>query len=147
MNNLVKKSKYALFAIILIPFNTIASSESKCLAEAIYHEARGESEIGKLAVAQVIINRTRLAKYPSTICGVVYQPGQFSWTKRARHIKSDINSFYIADKALSGNHRLIGFKATHFHNNQVNPRWRGVEYYRTIGRHVFYKDKNELKKS
>ena len=44
-----------------------------CLALAIYHEARGEAEIGQIAVAQVILNRAKSRKYPATVCGVVYQ--------------------------------------------------------------------------
>ncbi|MCS6760021.1 MAG: cell wall hydrolase, partial [Candidatus Devosia euplotis] len=50
-----------------------ADAERNCLAQAIYHEARGESATGQLAVANVIVNRARSSKFPSTLCGVVYQ--------------------------------------------------------------------------
>ena len=49
---------------------TVAKS---CLAQAIYFEARSESELGQLAVATVILNRAKAEHYPSSICGVVYQ--------------------------------------------------------------------------
>ena len=49
-----------------------AKSE-KCLAEAIYFEARGEAVRGQIAVAQVVLNRAFSGKYPDTVCGVVYQ--------------------------------------------------------------------------
>ena len=45
----------------------------RCLSEAIYHEARGESLEGKIAVAEVILNRMESDRYPSTVCGVVEQ--------------------------------------------------------------------------
>jgi hypothetical protein len=51
----------------------LADDEMLCLTQAIYHEARGESRDGQLAVANVIINRAMSKKYPSTICGVVFQ--------------------------------------------------------------------------
>src|SRR5262245_39084047 len=47
--------------------------ETKCLADAIYHEARSETEAGQMAVAEVVLNRVNSGKYPNSICGVVYQ--------------------------------------------------------------------------
>jgi spore germination cell wall hydrolase CwlJ-like protein len=51
-----------------------------CLAKNVYYESRGESVREQTAVAAVTINRTKDRRYPNTICGVVYQPKQFSWT-------------------------------------------------------------------
>lgn len=51
-----------------------------CLALNIYHEARGEPLDGRVAVAQVTMNRVKSKRYPNTICEVVYQKSQFSWT-------------------------------------------------------------------
>lgn len=51
-----------------------------CLAENVYHEARGESVEGQLAVALVTLGRTLFPEYPKDVCGVVYQKNQFSWT-------------------------------------------------------------------
>ncbi|HIE75488.1 MAG TPA: cell wall hydrolase, partial [Gammaproteobacteria bacterium] len=57
------------------------SLEVGCLALNIYHEARGESHDGQVAVAAVTLNRMQSASYPDTVCGVVWQPHQFSWTR------------------------------------------------------------------
>lgn len=59
--------------------------EIHCLTEAIYHEARGEPDSGQAGVAQVVLNRTQFGdEFGSTICKVVYQKGQFSWTRQER---------------------------------------------------------------
>ena len=57
------------------------TSEVDCLARNIYHEARGESNLGQRAVAWVTLNRAAHASFPEGICNVVNQPHQFSWVK------------------------------------------------------------------
>ena len=59
---------------------TIDGDQLTCLAKVIYHEARGETQQGQLAVALVTINRTKSGLFPDTICKVVYQKGQYQWT-------------------------------------------------------------------
>lgn len=124
-------------------------SERRCLAEAIYFEANGESEAGQRAVAAVILNRTADPRYPKTICGVVYQGAQRSgcqfsfacdginqtpagpgWNRARR----------IADQALAGAFRDPTHGATHFHATYVAPGWanRLIET-AAIGLHVFYR--------
>jgi spore germination cell wall hydrolase CwlJ-like protein len=58
----------------------IDQPEVYCLAQNIYHEARGEGVAGQVAVASVTMNRMRDPSFPDTVCGVVFQPYQFSWT-------------------------------------------------------------------
>ena len=65
---------------ILFTFAAQASEDIDCLTQAIYHEARGESIEGQIAVGWVVLNRTLSARFPSTICEVIYQRHQFSWT-------------------------------------------------------------------
>lgn len=60
------------------PAAIINRQDIHCMARAVYHEARGEPNAGQSAVAHVILNRARAAQWPASICGVVYQPGQFS---------------------------------------------------------------------
>ena len=60
-----------------------------CLSEAIYHEARGESLDGRKSVANVILNRVESKHFPDTICEVVNQPYQFSYTLNRPEIKDD----------------------------------------------------------
>lgn len=59
--------------------------ELACMALAVYYEARGESPRGKMAVAQVVLNRSRSSVFPSSICDVIFQKSQFSFVK-GRHV-------------------------------------------------------------
>jgi spore germination cell wall hydrolase CwlJ-like protein len=116
------------------------SREVRCLAENIYHEARGESFKGKLAVAVVTLNRTKKEEYPSSICGVVYQKGQFSWTGKKRKITdwTDYSDSLLAANMAIENSNILGrFTATHYHNDTVAPAW-GLRKVAKIGKHIFY---------
>ncbi len=124
---------------------------AKCLAEAIYFEARSEPERGQIAVAQVVINRAFSGYYPNDICGVVYQ-------NRHRHLScqftfacdgipdivNDKSSWSLADRlandALDGKNYLddVG-KATHYHAYYVRPYWaRKMRKMARIGAHTFF---------
>lgn len=79
--------------------------EVNCLTEAIYFEARGESHMGKLAVANVILNRTKMnEKFPDTVCGVIKQKGQFSYNPKQKVTDFDLwlSIRMIAETALTG---------------------------------------------
>ncbi|RMF03345.1 MAG: cell wall hydrolase [Alphaproteobacteria bacterium] len=126
--------------------------QRRCLATAIYFEARGESERGQLAVAQVVMNRVRSSLYPDTICGVVFQGQlrrsgcQFSFTcdGRAdvpREKEQWIKANQLAEKVTSGKVWLeeIGH-ATHYHATYVRPKWRRqMDHIKRVGRHIFYR--------
>lgn len=126
----------------------------KCLAEAIYFEARSETEKGQYAVAQVVMNRTRTGFYPATVCGVVYENKtrrnrcQFSFAcdgkpDRVRDPKSWATAQRIADDVLVNGAYLpdIG-TATHYHATYVRPRWvRDMTDKHRVGMHVFYRVK------
>jgi hypothetical protein len=129
--------------------------ERRCLATAIYFEARGEPVRGQIAVAQVILNRVRSPMFPQTICGVVYQgqmhPGcQFSFTcdgqsDTPRNDEQWALAKSIAKKATAGELWLpeVGY-STYYHANYVSPRWVGdMNKIDKIGRHIFYKRRNE----
>lgn len=103
-------------------------TSTECLAAAIYKEARGESLRGRLAVAQVVLNR-------GEPCRVINQPHQFSW--RAKSPPSwDADALKLATIVTNRGWATKNFYATHFHNRTVNPRWSG--YITTIGAHSFY---------
>jgi spore germination cell wall hydrolase CwlJ-like protein len=111
----------------------------RCLSEVVYHEARGESYRGRLAVAQTVLNRVRSVRFPNTVCGVVFQRGQFSWTRGwDRAWIADHHSTQVARVALMGTHSLKDFQALYFHNKTVKPGWKR-QYLTTIDNHVFYK--------
>ena len=82
----------AVTAAMMAP-PTVDSKQHECLAMNIYHEARGERMEGQIAVAQVTLNRAAHEEWPSTICDVVYQPKQFSWTHMIKnHTPSESKS-------------------------------------------------------
>lgn len=115
-----------------------------CLAEAIYHEARGESSRGQAAVAEVILNRVESRQFPSSVCGVVNQPSQFSYTIGGRKAIGNKAAYLrardIARNALAGAPRVLTGGATYFHTPSVSPSW-SRRFQRTvqIGRHIFYR--------
>jgi spore germination cell wall hydrolase CwlJ-like protein len=120
-------------------------AEKTCIATAIYHEARGESLLGQVAVANVIINRMKSQWFPATACDVVYQRKQFSWTLFPSKLEPVVDYgsdviMKIAELALSG--RLIDYTngATHYHTTAVKPYWKHTKTYTTtIGNHIFYR--------
>jgi N-acetylmuramoyl-L-alanine amidase len=102
----------------------------KCLARNIYYEARGENTKAQIAVANVTLNRVKHSKYPNTICKVIYQPYQFSWTtnyKRPHESQVDIKAWRkavkIAKNAINGKYKDVTKGATHYHSVRVRPRW------------------------
>lgn len=126
--------------------------EQRCLAEAVYFEARSEPEDGQAAVAQVVLNRVRSGLYPSTVCGVVYQNRhrrnacQFSFACEGKALRlTDTESWdtarRVAHDVLQGKTYLADVGgATHYHANYVRPYWaRRLKKMDVIGRHIFYK--------
>lgn len=115
--------------------------EFDCLTRNVYYEARGEPFRGKVAVALVTLNRVDNPKYPKTICGVVYQKNQFSWTHLKPKVKLDAALWQQAKEAALQAYMdrdILGvFKATHFHNKEVRPGWNLHKVAR-IGNHTFY---------
>lgn len=115
--------------------------ELHCLVTNVYREARGESVKGKLAIALVTLNRVDSGKYPKTICGVVYQKNQFSWTKKYSKVKFDQKMWEeskVAALTAVLNRQVLGnFNATHFHNTSIRPNWK-LKRVAKIGGHIFY---------
>ncbi len=133
---------------------TLSPSERGCLASAIYHEARGEPADGQIAVAQVVLNRVRSGRWPSTVCGVVYQDAQrgekcqFSFACRRNAAKPKPgepdwdNALALAEAVVAGQAPLgATATATHYHTEEVHPVWRlGLKPLGQIGRHLFYEE-------
>ena len=112
------------------------------LAKIIYAEARGEPFVGQVAVGGVVINRVFHARFPSTIKGVIYQPGQFTPVSEGLDIQPDLSAFLAAKKALEGEDPSLG--ALYFANlNLAQPATREMFKKLTIttviGRHTFAK--------
>jgi len=123
---------------------TSVDDDLACLAGAIYFESKGEPLAGQLAVADVIINRTKSNKFPSTICGVVEQPGQFSFVRNGEipHIDTDRPAYRtamaVAQIALAKDWQNPAPTALYFHARSVKPGW-GFTQVASIGHHVFYR--------
>lgn len=121
-----------------------SADDLSCLSEALYHEARGEGKKGQAAVAEVILNRVDSRRFPSTVCGVINQPSQFSYTiggrKPIRNKAAYSRARAIAENALAGAPRVLTGGATYFHTPAVRPAW-SHRFQRTvqIGRHIFYR--------
>lgn len=126
-------------------------AELKCLAEALYFEARGETVKGQFAVAEVIMNRVKSARFPSTACDVINQGTgrkyrcQFSYTcdGLAETISEPVAYERVAKVAravLDGKVPDLTRGATHYHTTAVRPNWSKV-YVKTaaIGDHIFYR--------
>lgn len=129
--------------------------ERRCLAVAIYFEARGEPKRGQIAVGQVILNRVRSPLFPATVCGVVYQGQmrkgcQFSFTCDGRTDTPRKSAQWdlaqrLSQEIMAGEHWLpeVGY-STYYHANYVHPRWAyRMNKIDRIGRHIFYKKRNE----
>jgi len=113
-------------------------TDVECLASVIYHEARGESVDGQIAVGNVVLNRVKSRHYPRSVCGVAFQPKQFTGLTR---IKYNESAMKLAKKIMAGAVDYIT-EATHFHTIHVDPKWAShpnMVYLGTIGDHVFYK--------
>lgn len=124
-----------------------------CLAKNIYHEAGNEPFEGKVAVAQVTINRTESGQFPGDICKTIYQKNvvyektvcQFSWyCDRESAVKPLNKTVYaecmtVAKKVLMEGFRLPSLeKALYYHADYINPGWQR-EKVAKIGRHIFYR--------
>lgn len=117
--------KSIIIALLAVFFMTSSYAEDDfeldCLTKAIYHEARGESLQGQIAVGWVIINRTLSSRFPDTICDVIYQRSQFSWTIKPPKIRET----YAYELAKDVAHAII---------NRVHPDpTKGALYFNSLG--------------
>ena len=158
---LIKAKIAVLSAICLFTTNTYAAEfdntqtfdysldspgqELGCMAMNIYHEGRGESAKGRAAIASVTMNRVRSSRYPNTVCEVVWQRKQFSWTAVAprHHVINDPKAWsqalVVAQLFLSGAQISLVGDATHYHSVKVQPSWQDdSKLVALVGAHIFY---------
>ena len=127
----------------------------KCMTQNIYWEAASEPFEGKVAVAQVTMNRVADGRFAKDVCGVVYQKNvfydrvvcQFSWycegTHRVRpvHPALWLEAEEVAKKVMMEGFRLPSMtQALYYHADYVNPQW-GKPKIDKIGRHIFYRER------
>ena len=138
------------------------ADEFNCLVEALYHEARSESFIGMISVANVVLTRKESSNFPNTICKVVHQGKywkgnpikdkcQFSYwcdgkPERFIDIEGLIKSLNVAEMSLNGIQSKQTVGATHYHASYVTPSWASDPNFKSLGQigtHVFYIDMRE----
>ena len=143
-------------AVEPLAFATVSERERQldCMAQNIYWEAANEPAEGKIAVAQVVVNRANSGKFPRDLCRVIYQKNvayehvicQFSWYceqgKDRRRMDPELyqESMAAATKVVMEGFRLPALNnALYYHADYVNPQWRKDPVIK-IGRHIFYQD-------
>jgi spore germination cell wall hydrolase CwlJ-like protein len=122
-----------------------SGAEQDCLAGAVFFEAKGESLQGQLSVAEVVLNRASSGRFPSSVCGVVRQRGQFSFIRGGRFPaiprasaawRKAVAIAHIAMEKLSDGPAP---RALFFHAARVSPGWRGLTRVAKVGNHIFYR--------
>lgn len=119
--------------------------EHKCLTEAVYYEARNDTEQGQQAVADVVLNRVEHKAYPNSVCKVVYQKGQFSWSANKPAVKEKEawgKAEKLAERKLKRQYALVREDvtsgATHFQKSEKG--WKGTVKIGKIGKHhIFFR--------
>lgn len=124
--------------------NGVLGREAHCLAGAVYFESKGESLAGQLAVAKVVMARASSGRFPSSLCGVVFQKSQFSFVRGKNMPPIDKNSrnwknaVAISNIALSGSWKSPVEGALFFHARYVSPDWK-LTRIGSVDNHIFYR--------
>ena len=152
----------ATLVIFFLLISTTKADDFNCLVEALYHEARSESFVGMLSVANVILTRKESSNFPNTICKVVHQGKywkgnpikdkcHFSYwcdgrPERFTDMAGLIKSINVAEMSLNGIQIKQTVGATHYHASYVTPGWASDPNFKSLGQigtHVFYIDMGE----
>ena len=149
----------ATLVIFFLLISTTKADDFDCLVEALYHEARSESLLGMLSVANVILTRKESSTFPNTICKVVHQGKywkdnpvrdkcHFSYwcdgrPERFTDMAGLIKSINVAEMSLKGIQVRQTVGSTHYHASYVTPRWASNPHFKSLGQlgnHIFYID-------
>ena len=119
-----------------------------CLATAIFFEARNQEIDAQLMVAQVVINRVESEHFPNTVCDVVYESKQFSFTlEKKRPLRqykgtneeSNMELAILLAKVVLTKEYRAGLGSRHYHTSDVNPVWaKKMKRDGRYGDHIFY---------
>jgi len=123
--------------------------EIYCGSQNVYFESQGEPGIGMVAVSQVVLNRVKDKRWPDTICDVVWQNKQFSWTHDGKSDKIPLLSKYqrrlwmksVYMFLIAHTEKDVTNGATHYHSVNVDPWWASsMKVTAIIGNHKFLKE-------
>lgn len=142
----VPDRKYTSLADMVRNVDSVSAvdEQTKCLATAVYYESRSESLDGQLAVARVIINRAESNRFADSLCGVVKQPGQFSFVRKGALPQPNTGhnqwktSIAIALIAQQDAWESKAEGALFFHARHVSPAWKRARM-AVIDNHIFYR--------
>jgi len=124
--------------------------EIYCGAQNVYFESQGEPSLGMVAVSQVVLNRVKNKRWPNTICEVIWQDKQFSWTHDGKSDRIPLGSKYqrrlwmksVYMFLIAHTEEDVTNGATHYHNTSVSPWWtKDMIVTAHIGNHIFLKEK------
>jgi spore germination cell wall hydrolase CwlJ-like protein len=125
--------------------DTTGDTQGDCLATSVYFESKGEPLKGQLAVAQTILNRAASGRFADTVCGVVRQPGQFSFVRHNGDMPSAPHASQawqravaIATIAREGLWKQVAPEAMFFHARRVSPGWGKIKV-ASVGQHIFFR--------
>lgn len=123
--------------------NSYTSSDLEWLAKIVHAEAGGEPDDGKVAVANVVLNRKKHREFPNTIYDVVFDRKygvQFTPVANgAIYNKPSVNSYHSAKKALFGKN-VVG-ESLYFCNLSISTNFwipNNRPFFTKIGKHSFY---------
>ena len=154
--NIDRTYNYAVPAALKLASEINESAELYCLSKTIYHEASNQPDRGKIAVAQVVINRVKSNKWPDTVCKVVWQQRwssscnclvpMFTWT--TDNIPNVVKNKKAWEKSVQAAHAVYRNKAinpvgtaTHYHADYVSPYWaKKLKKVTKLGNHIFYSE-------
>jgi len=143
----LQRSGWPLYALVdRFSVGAPLTDQAHCIAVAVYHEARGETLEGQLAVAKVIMNRAASGKYPTSWCGVVKQPWQFSFVRGGQFPSVDESStawrkaLGVTRLAVANAVQSVPTDCLWYHADYVAPSWgRRLTKVNKIGTHIFYR--------
>jgi N-acetylmuramoyl-L-alanine amidase len=138
-----------------LPIDSHSEKQIYCLSEALYFEARNQSDICNIIISNVIFNRTLDKRHPNNFCGVVHARHQFEYYWDGKSDTPHEKNAWVRSKSLA-NLSVIGYTlgmkdvtdtSLYFHTTNIKPNWNFsvIEKTVTCGNHVFYKDKEKNK--
>lgn len=128
----------------------ITTAAATCLALNIYFEARGEGVDAQRMVAEVVMHRVHADGFPKTVCDVVWQDGQFSWTQDGKSDEPKDVRAWLTAQIVANEVLLYGTEfntgATYYHEKSINPHWVSqMQVVGLYGDHIFYIEKGDEK--
>ena len=126
----------------------ITTAAATCLALNVYFEARGEDPDAQRMIAEVVMERVYTDGYPKTVCGVVWQHGQFSWTNDGKSDRPKDTVAWLQAQIVANEVLLYGGEfrtgATHYATRDSHPYWVGdMDVVGMYGNHIFYREREK----